>query len=72
MKIEYTRHALDRMKGRGITRKDVIECLVKAQSFKQQPGGSIKSIYRNKSKKLVVIYEKQKEKYKIITTYYEN
>ncbi|MEK7640934.1 MAG: DUF4258 domain-containing protein [Patescibacteria group bacterium] len=72
MKIRYTRHALARMSARGITKKLVAECLIAAQKIEQQPGGSLKFTYRNKGKKLVVIHEKNKENYTIITAYYEN
>ncbi len=72
MRIRCTRHSLARMRARGISKRLVTECLVRAQNFEQQPGGLTKFVYRIKGKKLVVIANKKKENYLIITTYYEN
>ena len=69
MKISYISHAKARMEEREISEKQVEEAIVKGQNRYIQKNGRVKCIYRDRGKKLIVIYRQVKEKYKIITTY---
>ena len=70
MKISYIRHALLRLKERGISRQEVEEAIIKGQERKIQPNGRIKCFYKSGEETIVVIYSQQKDVYKIITAYY--
>lgn len=72
MKLEYSRHAIERMRERGIKRVEVKDAVVNGQQRTVQRDGSIECKYLKGGKKLIVIYSQNKENYKIITTYYEN
>lgn len=69
MQISYSKHALERLRNRNILRKEVEEALIKGQTRKIQSSGTIKCEYNKSGKKLVVIYEQRKDKFKIITAY---
>lgn len=66
MKVEYTKHALSRCRGRKIFPELVEEAIMKGQERKYQKQGTIKCVYRKDNKRLVVVYKQNKEKYKII------
>jgi len=70
MKISYILHAKVRMKERGISRKQVEEAIVSGQYRYIQKNGRIKCIYKDKGKKLIVVYRQVKENYKVITLFY--
>lgn len=72
MKIEYSRHALDSMSRRKINKRLVRGALLNGQKREFQEHGTIKCVYANDGKKLVVIYQQNKDKYKIVTTFYED
>ena len=72
MEIGYTRHALRRCRRRKISSELVEEAIIRGQERKYQGYGIIKCTYRKDNKKLVVVYKQNREKYKIITTYYED
>jgi len=72
MKVKYSRHALQRLRKRGISRREVEEALVSGQRRNPQEHGTIKCVYTKKDYKLVIIYHQQKEKYLIVSAYYEN
>ncbi|MBI2628209.1 MAG: DUF4258 domain-containing protein [Candidatus Niyogibacteria bacterium] len=69
MKIRYSKHAIERMKERGISGNDIKEILLKGQNREFQSDGSIKCVYINKDEKIIVIYYQEKENFKIITAY---
>lgn len=69
MKIQYTKHVVERMEERGISRKDINEVLLKGQKREFQFDGSIKCVYSKKGEKIVVIFYQEKENFKIITAY---
>jgi len=48
------------------------EALVSGQRRNPQEHGTIKCVYTKKDYKLVIIYHQQKEKYTIVSAYYEN
>lgn len=69
----YTRHVLDRMSQRGITKKRVEEAIAKAQTFEPLLEGKRKATYKRKGKKsLIIIYTPKGKKLAIISTYYDN
>ena len=70
MKIRYSRHALERLKQRSITKKEIEEALVNGQQRTLQEHGTIECIHTRQGKKLVIVYYQDKEKYKIVTAYY--
>ncbi|MEK7147034.1 MAG: DUF4258 domain-containing protein [Patescibacteria group bacterium] len=69
MKIRYSKHAIERMKERGISRNGIKEILLKGQKRGFQSDGSIKCVYSKKAEKITVIYYQEKENFKIITAY---
>ena len=62
MKIKYSKHARERMFLRGITIKDVEECIQKGSKELQKPD-KILSYY----KYFCVVYKKLEDKYHVIT-----
>lgn len=72
MKIEYSHHALYKMGRRGISENDIKEAIIKGQQRWLQVHSTIKCIYTKNGKELVVIYEQNRENYKVITTYYKD
>ena len=70
MKIRYSKHALERLKQRGIAKKEAEEALVNGQQRVLQEHGTIECIYTKRGEKLVVVYNQDKDKYKIVTAYY--
>jgi hypothetical protein len=74
MKIRYIRHAIEQIRERGISKRDIEEAVMKGQERYVQVNGRIKCIYKKKNKTLIVIYKQDKENYKIITAFhpYEN
>jgi hypothetical protein len=69
MFVRYSKHAKDRLKARGISKKDVHEALIHGQRRFIQADRTVKCEYSKSGKKLVIIYEQKKAKYKIITAY---
>ena len=72
MKVKYSKHARERLRNRGILRREVEDVLMNGQRRSFQEHGTIKCVYTKKNSKLVVIYHQQKEKYLIVSAYYEN
>ena len=72
MKVRYSKHARERLRSRGISRREVEEALMGAQRRSLQGHGTIKCVYTKKDFKLVVVYQQQKENYLIVSAYYEN
>lgn len=73
MKIRYSKHALDRLRQRGISKKETREAVLYGQKREwQSVGETIRCTYKKKNKQLVVIYKQQKEIHTVITTYYLN
>lgn len=71
MRISYTDHALDRLKERGIFKKEVEEAFTNGKKESAEDGLR-KSTYRNKKGILVVVYHiKSAEEVGIITAYRE-
>ena len=66
IKIYYTKDGLARLRGRGISKKDVREAIISGQRRRLQADReSIKCEYYRKDKTLVVVYKQQKEFYTI-------
>jgi len=72
MKIKFTRHALDRIRSRGITKREAKEAVLNGQTWDLQVHGTIRRAYKSNGHTLVVIYEQLKDHFNIITAYYEN
>lgn len=73
VRISYSRHALDRLRKRGISRQLVREATEKAQERKLQLNlGTVICVYSKSGKKLVVIYIQNKYSFKIVTAYYQD
>ncbi|MDP1689133.1 MAG: DUF4258 domain-containing protein [bacterium] len=72
MKIRYSKHALDRLKQRVISKRLITEALINGQNREILEYEKIKCVYKFGTKKLIVIYKQDKEIYIIITSYYEN
>ncbi len=73
MQIVYTDHATERLRDRGISKKFVRDALKHGQKREQQPDGSIKLTHAQNNRNLIVIYQVSgKDKYLIITSYYDN
>lgn len=73
IRISYSRHALDRLRKRGISKQLVYEAVEKAQERKLQLNlGTVKCIYSKSGKKLVVVYIQDKNSFKIVTAYYQD
>jgi len=62
MNIRYSRHALERLKQRGIIKKEIEEALVNGQQRVLQEHGTIECIHTKRGKKLVVVYNQDKDK----------
>ena len=67
--FKYSKHALDRMFQRGITKEETKEAILKAQTRKPQSDGTIKAIYKKNRKVLVVIYTTEGSNVKIVSTF---
>lgn len=74
MKIEYTDHALDRLKERSISKKEAEEALRRGAKTGAK-GGKMQASLRNKKRNLIVIYNiaiiKKESKVIVISAYYE-
>ena len=71
MKIVYTDHGLDRLKERGITKKEVQEAIDNGRKDNAF-GGSRRCTFRNKKGSLIVIYNvKDLQEVEVITAYRE-
>ena len=72
MQIEYTDHALERLRDRGISKKVVKGTIIHGRS-ELQLDDTIKKIHTSGRKKLIVVCRRTSiEKYVIITAYYGN
>ena len=72
MHVEYTDHALERLRDRGISKRAIRDALIHGRT-ETQPDGSNKKTHPTRGKKLIVIYQRQAiDKYIIITAYYGN
>lgn len=73
IRVSYSKHSLDRLRKRGISKKLVHEAVEKGQERKLQLNlGTVKCVYTENSKRLVVIYIQNKENFKIVTAYYQD
>ncbi|MEK7629325.1 MAG: DUF4258 domain-containing protein [Patescibacteria group bacterium] len=73
IRISYSKHSLDRLRKRGISKNLVHEAIEKGQERKLQLNlGTVKCVYAKSGKKLVVIYLQNKENFKIVTAYYQD
>ena len=73
IRVSYSKHSLDRLRKRGISKKLVHEALEKGQERRLQLNlGTVKCVYSKNGKKLVVIYLQKKENFKIVTAYYQD
>lgn len=73
MNIEYTDHALDRLRERHITKKQVKEAILNGR-IGDTDGGKKQAVHRTKNKVLTVIYnigltKDKKPKVIIVTSY---
>jgi len=66
----YSKHALERMSERGVSKKLVEEVIIKAQKRKYQPHDTIEATYTQGQSELTVVYSKMSRgRLKIISTY---
>lgn len=73
IRLSYSKHALDRLRKRGISKKLVHEAIEKGQERKIQLNlETVKCVYAKNGKKLVVIYIQNKENFKIVTAYHQD
>ena len=71
MQVEYTSHALERLRSRGISKTLVKEAIIRGQKRESQPDGTTKLTYVKNRTKLVVVYQLTgRNKSLIITAYY--
>ncbi|MEK7094079.1 MAG: DUF4258 domain-containing protein [Patescibacteria group bacterium] len=72
MQIEYTDHSIERITERDISKKAIREAFVHGQRKERQAEGLMRVVYNKQNKKLIVIYKLlSKDKYLIITAYYD-
>ncbi len=71
MRIRYTKHSLDRLKERGVSKRDVKKALQKGNKMSAQ-GGSMRCSFRtSEGDNLVIIFNlKGIADFEIITAYY--
>ena len=69
-RFKYTKHALEKIKRRGITKKKIREVVLKAQSRITQENRKIKATYTENGNKISVIYRVKGNVITIITTFY--
>lgn len=67
--FRYSKHALDRMSQRGITKKEVEEAVLNAKTRIPQLNKQIKVFYTKNRKTLIVIYIPEGSNIKIISTF---
>ena len=73
MKFRFTRHALERLRQRGIKVRDVKNVLLSpASRIKVLDYGAIEAKKKVRGKNLVVIFETKRTLRKIITVYFED
>ncbi|MEK7564763.1 MAG: DUF4258 domain-containing protein [Patescibacteria group bacterium] len=73
IRISYSKHSLDRLRKRGISKNLVHEAIEKGQERKLQLNlGTVKCVYAKNGKKLVVIYLQDKDNFKIVTAYHQD
>lgn len=70
--IEYSDHAEKRLRERGISKKYVRYALIDFDSIESFGGNKFISRKEIKSRKLAVVFVKDKGYYKVVTSYYEN
>ncbi len=72
MHIALSRHAERRIKERNITRRDIKKAIVQAQKIAHIENDKFLYYYSSSDRRLVVVTIKKRDRFKIITAYYEN
>lgn len=72
MKMKFTAHAIERMRSRGITKREAKEAILNGQTWRMQAEGTIRRAYRKDKRILVIIYKQAEDYFKVITAFYEN
>ena len=72
MRFEFTQHARDRCRERGIRYRDVQTTVSNPTKTRVTASGTIEATGKIRNKTLIVIFETQKEIRVIITAYYED
>ena len=77
MKLVYSNHVLKRLKKRDIVKKEVEIAIVKAVrriylGLGDKGGDKMLCSHKQNGKTITIVYEQIKEKYIIITAYYED